>query len=452
MIKHQSRTGQSTLEVMVALSILVVCSVALITVVFGNQFMAQYAGQQHDALRVSQEYIEQAKAFAQNNFDALGSSTTSNSGYTNELMVEQIDFLTKKLTSRTTWYVSPGRTSNVELVSIITNWRSLLPDDGTGPGEDPTGEWQCPITAGTVDLGPGNQGTDIVIKDTTVFISGVASASAKPDIYTIDVSDIYSPSEISNINTGKGINSLAINGNYLYAAQNDTANQLQIIDVSNPGAMLLVSSTTLVSSNKPGLSIFEYKHYVYIGTEFGTGNELQIFDVSNPQTPVPIAGLNLNMNINDIYIFDDRAYLATSGFNQELAVVDVSNPNAPTQIDSFDCASQCSGSTQGMSVFAPNTNDIFLGTNSQLVKLSASTTPIQVQGQYNANGAVYDTYARGYLSFLANSNSNKELQIAHIATTSPYLYSSLNFPQMATGVTYRDNVVECTKDLPLSSS
>ena len=50
--------------------------------------------------------------------------------------------------------------------------------------------------------------------------------------------------------------------------------------------------------------------------------------------------------------------------------------------------------------------------------------------------------ARDDLAFIASSNSNREFQVINISDpNNPSLWSYFNFPQVATGIDYEDNLV-----------
>jgi uncharacterized protein (UPF0333 family) len=437
------RAGQMTLEVLIALAVLTVAISAIVIVVMSNQYTASFSERQHQALRLAQQSIESARAFSQQNFDALSSSTTTNDIFHVVLSTQNVDDYTKRVTSTVSWNAFPGRTSSVYLEGLITNWRALPPDDGTGGGSNPTGDWQNPFTAGTVDLGAGNAGTDIAIKDSIVYMSAVASDNKKDDFFVVDVSNINAPTTIGHLDTGYGLNAIAAIGTYVFGAHDRTSKQLQVIDVSNPSSPRLMASTTLSDNNQKTISIFAKGTFVYIGTQTATGKEFQIYSVANPLNPQFVGAYEVGGNVNDIWVFNNRAYLAVGGIGTELIILDVSNPANPSLVSTFDCVNGCSESVTGQSVFAPTYNTVYLGTENQLVILNTSViTNITVKGKLSTNGGVIDLYARDTLAFLATNNSNQELQIVSIADqTNPTMYATFNFPQVATGIIYRDNVV-----------
>ena len=437
------RRGQSTLEILVALSVLIISVSAAIAVFFSNQLAAEFSSRQHQALQLAEQGLEIAKAKAVDSFDSLASSTSSFDVFQKEIIVEDIDFYTKKVTSRVSWLIDSSRQSNVSLTTVLTNWRAIEPDDGTGPGSPPAGDWMNPMTAGTIDLGPGNEGTDLAVKDEVVFITAKASDNKKKDLLSINVSNISSPVKIGEINTGYGLNSIFVLGNYAYVVQAKTSNQFQIVNISEPASMSLISETTLSGAGKQGLSIAVKDEFAFIGTEKSSGSEFYVFNVSNPVSPQLVKSIELGANVQDVHVFNDRVYLATNSTSSEAVIFDIINPVNPVQLASFDCSAVCSDSTQGLSVFPATYNTLFLGTNFGLeVVDTENLSSLSRQGGYASGGSVNDVYAIDYLAFLATSNSNTEFQVINISNlNNPHIYSSFNFPQMATGIAYRNNVV-----------
>jgi len=103
-------------------------------------------------------------------------------------------------------------------------------------------------------------------------------------------------------------------------------------------------------------TIFAKNDYVYIGTSLSNeGSELQVFDVSNPGSPSHEKSIEINDHVNDLYVFKDRLYAATSKINKELIVYDITDPSDPIEIASYNHPSGT-----GNSIFATSYGDAFL--------------------------------------------------------------------------------------------
>ncbi len=427
--------GQSTLELLVALVVIILTVSAVIVVSFGNQSLSVEAELSNLALLKAREDLEDARADARENWVALVSSSQVDGQFTREVIVENTSNYEKKVTARVSWTTDPLRPQKIELVTILTDW---ITSSDEGGGSDPIGEWNNPRTAGTIDLGPGNEGTDLAVVEGTVFIVAEASDPKKKDFYSINVTNIDAPTERASIDIGKGLNSIALMGSYAYVAQANSSNQLQIVGISNPNTPSLAAEISLQSNTQDGASVFALDNYAYVGSASSAGKEFQIFNVSNPISPSFVSSVEIGADVNDIYVYRNRAYLATSKTTGEVLIFDISVPVSPQQIAAFDY-----GSTPGLSVFANSFNDFYAGIgNTFVIVNSTNLNSLSVIGSYNTGGSVNDLYIRDYLAFLATANSTAEFQAINITNkANPTLHSSYNFPQLGTGITYRDNVV-----------
>ena len=427
--------GQSTLELLVALVVIILTISSVIVVSFGNQSLSVDTELNDLALLKAREDLEDARADARENWAGFVTSSQIDGQFTREIIVENTTNYEKKVTARVSWLLDPLRPQKVELTTIVTDWKTSFSEGGGG---GVIGQWNNPRTAGTIDLGPGNEGSDLAVIENTVFIVAKASDSKKKDFYSINVTNIDAPAPRASIDIGDGLNAIALMENYAYVAQDASSNQLQIVNISNPDAPSLAAQISLQNNSEEGTSIFALDNYAYVGSNSSAGKEFQIFNVSNPTNPSFTGSVEIGANVNDIYVYRNRAYLATSKTNGEILIFDVSAPTSPQQIAAFDF-----GDTPGLSVFANNLNDFYAGIGNSLVIVnSANLGSLSVIGSYNTGGQVNDIYIRDYLAFLATSNSTAEFQAVNITSkATPILHSSYNFPQLGTGITYRNNVV-----------
>lgn len=193
--------------------------------------------------------------------------------------------------------------------------------------------------SGGVDIGTGNISTDLEVRNDIAYLVADSTASSQQDFFIIDFTDFNNPIIISSLNTGPGISAVEVAGPYIFVAQSSTVNQLQIIDISNRNSPSLISQIKLplptATTTAPfATSIFYRKGFVYLGTTKWGGAEFSIIDVSNIYNPVVVGVFETGTLINDIYINNDIAYIASSDKNQ-MRVVDISNKSNPTLLDIF---------------------------------------------------------------------------------------------------------------------
>lgn len=438
--------GQSVLEVLIALSILAIVISSAVFLVFQSQSFSVDADLSNSALYLSQKQIENAQLAAKTNFSSLINSSSTVGNFFLETIVENIDSYSKKIISRASWQIENLRPQKIELETILTDWKNVVPppDQNDTGGSGLSGDWRNPRTLGTVDLGPGNEATDIDVVNKIVYLSAKASAEAKPDFYIVNAANGQNPFIISSLNTGSGLNALDVSANYAYVANESSDSHLQIIDISNINSPFLASSLKLVgvSGSAEAKSIFYAYSKIYIGIEKATGPEFHIIDVSNPLNPVELGSIEINADVNGIYVSGNFAYLATSDGAEEMKIFDVSNSAAIVKIGGYNA----SGNQVGKSAQLIGQKLYFgqkSGTSNELyiINVSSSTSP-QLLGSKEIGADLNDMRIRDNLAFLGTSDSNKEFQVWDISNPANInFWSSFNFPQVATGIDYEDNIV-----------
>jgi hypothetical protein len=137
--------------------------------------------------------------------------------------------------------------------------------------------------------------------------------------------------------------------------------------------------------------------------------------------------------------------LATSN-ETELEIFDVSTPSSVTLIGGFDAPGN-SEDGQGLDLVG---NKLYLGrtlgashTNHSEFHIVDVINPAAISnlGDKDLAADLNDLRIRESLAFLATSDS-KEFQVWNISDqANPVLWSSFNFPQIASGVDYEDNFV-----------
>jgi hypothetical protein len=190
-----------------------------------------------------------------------------------------------------------------------------------------------------INIGIGNNSTDIEVRNDFVYLSADSSVASMPDFYIIDNTNPSSPSIVSSLNTGPGINAIDVAGPYVFVAQASTANQLQIIDIhdrNNPKVIsqLKVKLPTATTTPPFAQSIYYKSGYIYLGTSKWNGEEFNIIDVSNIKSPVIVGTFDTGTLINDVSVLDDKAYLATSD-QMQMRTIDLSDKSKPKLLDSF---------------------------------------------------------------------------------------------------------------------
>jgi len=441
--------GQSTIEILIALTVLTISLTGAAAVIFSSQSLSVDAQESNQAIRLAGKGLEAARALARDDFSALASSSSTKDEFLEEVAVENVGATTKKVTSRVSWRTDPLRVQKVELTTLMTNWYSSVSSGGDTGGGGLAGDWSRPKTLSSIDLGPGNSATDLDVINKIVYLSAIASSLSKPDFFVINATDGQNSYIVSELDTGPGLNSVDVAGSYAYVANNSVNAQLQIIDLTNAANPVLIKSYKLPNTSGPGAignSIFYSNSKVYIGTQKATGPEFHIIDVSSANNPTELGSFEINADVNGIRVVGSTAYLAVSS-NDELKILDVSNPANITQIGNYDAPGD---SEDGKSLFLVGTKLYLarlLGGNHDdhhelhVLDVSNPASP-QNLGSKNFTSSINDIAVRDNIAFLATDDSNEEFQALDVSNPASITkISSFNFPNIATGIDYEDNLI-----------
>lgn len=437
-----NRLGQSVVEILIAIAVIATAVSSVILVAFGNQ-AAIIDSQNHiRALQLAKTNLEEVKANARQSFASAAASSATEDIFLKEILVEDITPYEKKVISRVSWTTDPLRPQKEELTTIITDPIAILAQGGDDGGGGTTGDWQNPRTLGSVDLGPGNSATGLDVINKIIYMSAEASAAAKPDFFIINATSGQTPFVASSINTGPSLNAVDAAGDYAYVANKDVDAQLQIVNVSNILLPLISSSFKLPGVSGTGAvghSIFYHNSNVYIGTKQATGPEFHIVGVSDQFNPAAMGDLEINGDVNSIFIGNNYAYLATSLDSKEIMILDISDPGDIDEIGFYNL----SGSSDAKSLYLLGGNLLVGRAGGELVSLDvADPGSIQPRDTANIGADINGIVSRDDLSFLGTSDSNREFQVWNIEDPENIvLWSYFNFPQVVTDLDYEDNIV-----------
>lgn len=453
-----NQRGQSLIEVIVALGIFTVSLAASFQLFFGGQNLSSGSVNTELALNYAQEGIEAVRTIRDRSWAELtagdhglefngyewmfGSSSTSDSKdiFTRTVFVYDVAE-NIKIASTTISWLDGGSTKTLVIVEELTNWESPLQ---TSCKTQPlSGNWATPQTIATGDLGAGNVGQDIIVKYPYAYMAGFAASSAKPDIFVFDVSNPSGSLPIlKSIDIGAGgTNYLAINGDYLYAASNNDSKEFLVFDISDPANMSLVTSLDLSGSSN-AISVATYSNVAVVGRLESASYQLTFIDISNPSSPQIVAEFSGLDDVHDFAVTDQYLYVMEDS-GTDIRIYDISNPNSPTYVTGFNI--DAIDYYSSYLFYKGGNRHLLLGGNeNEFQVVGASTTDsMYVRDQLDMSGTVNDIVcAVGDLAFLATSNSNKEFTIVNVADPDNIVeYSSLNYPQIGTGIDYYNNVV-----------
>ncbi len=459
-------SGQMLVEVLIALALFVIIITSVITIFFNGQLSAVDNSKVREASSISRNGIEAVRFIRDANWENMldGQYGLEFSGgqwqfngtsdvvgeYTRTISISTEEENVKKIVSQVTWEDGRLGQQEVKLATFLSDWKNVPPPGGDP--EDPggggiAGDWQSPVTLGSVNLGPGNSATDVDVLNKIVFLSTEASTPSKPDLHIVDATDGMNPFVITDLNTGEGLNAVDVSGNYAYVANNDKdVSHLQIINVGDIYNPSLASQIWFTDAGE-AMAVFYLDGKVYVGTEKeGGGKEFHIVDVTSPYSPSLVGDLEIGEDVNGIFVKDDKAYLATSD-SDELIVVDITDPLNPSIYSTFGVEGD---SEDGKTAYIVG-DKLYLGrlvggkhTNHHEFHILDVADPLNPSnlGSVDLQASLNDISVRSNLAFMATSLANNEFQIWDITDpAAPVLFSAFNFPQVATGIDYEDNLV-----------
>lgn len=448
------------LEVLIALGVFVMAITAAIQLFFGGQSLSVDSVNAILASDYVQEGIGAVRAIRDRGWAELtagnhglvfidgqwqlSGASDSRDAFTRVVSIGPgADDNVKMATTTITWQTDPLRTQKIELVEQLTNWQNLL--SGGCLGDPLSGNWQSPQVLGTADLGPGVSGTDVTVRLPYVFVSGVSSTASKHDIFVFDVSNPASPVLVKSLDIGSGgIESLYLQGNFLYAASKNDAKELIIFNNAGAPANLSEIGSYNLSGSTDGISVVAFASTTAIGRYDSAAYEIAFLNVTYPSEPALINEIATGGDVHDFHATLDKLYAVSQQSDEDIWIFDISDALNPAPIGTYDIA----GTTEDLSVYGLIKNDTFnllVGNDSnELLTIGATTTDqTYVRDLINIGGDINDIVcSRGDLVFLSTGNSNKEFVIVNVADPDNLVeYANLNFPQVATGVDYAENKV-----------
>lgn len=459
MIVIHAKNGQSLIEIIISIGLFAL-AIGGAFLLLGNQLSnLQMIRNSITATTKAEEGLEGARlirdrdwnelgagahglAFISNTWQFQGNSDVEG-GFTRTVTVSDISSNERLISSSTNW-TSLFLPQTFTLTSVLTNWRNLVPLLLSG-------NWRNPQTIGSIDLGPGNSATSLAVRNSFVYITATASDSGKKDFYIINATDGANPVISGSVNTGEGLNSVAISGNYAYVAHDDDDNQFQIINISNPSTPSLRSQLEMPSPNdEEGLAIAVAGQYAYLGTKRSPGGpEFFVIDTTNPSNPQVVGTLEISDDINDVFVFENRVFLATSKDTQEFIIINATSPTTPVQVTAVDLPGTNENgrglyiNSQDNRAYLARTFGNNVTANHEIAIIDVTNPDIPtVLGTKNFPADVISVFAADNLAFFGTSNANEEFQI--FDATNPMnmsYYAGLNFPQIATDLAFENNII-----------
>jgi hypothetical protein len=212
----------------------------------------------------------------------------------------------------TNLYVVTGDSGNEVRIYDITTPSTLSSDD----------------LVASIDIPGTSKARTIAYYDDTLYVASQED-TGQSEIYTYDVSDLGSISQLDNLNDpGSSFSDVRLHNGYAYLASSMDTMELRIVDVFDPADLQFAAGGGYNVTDTPdGTSIAALGDYVLLGRNQGdVTEELHLFDIS--QSPVPPsapwnAETGESVNALDADPTSTYAFAANNHDSQELIVLNV---------------------------------------------------------------------------------------------------------------------------------
>lgn len=385
--------------------------------------------------------------------------------------------------SDTNWTSERNRAQGILYGTLVSNIEEVKRLGGGCDPFPPSSDWDTPVSFGGLSASYfDGQGTGVAVSDVSGrrFAYLTTDSANQENFYAIDTSD-FDPSDDESVaeediyplkvGNNYGLNGVAVgkigNNSYAFVLLNNVFGQLQVVNVTNPETPLVIAgaSTTLPKfASGIGRSIFYYDEKIYIGTNYGNcasgcadpeqNNELHIYDVSDPSDPQPDGSIWVNRDVNDIYIRDGVAFLATGpGDISPYTPLQIYDINTGSLLGTFPFTNKRAGTA----VF-PLGNRLYFGLERKnssdkdfyILDISDNANPTELASVSleENNTEVGDLLVQGNFAFigLEGGNSQNNFQVWNILDLdnlwriNPKACND-EFPQNLNGLVYKDNLI-----------
>lgn len=238
----------------------------------------------------------------------LSGGSDTNGIYTRQVAIASNGATRKTVASTVSWGES-GQTRQVTTSSQLTNWMATL-----------IKSWTNPVQRGTYDASGANDAIKVATQGTYAY---VVRNDGTPDFLIINISNPASPTLVGSLSLAGVPTNIAVSGNYAYVTNTSDTAEMQIIDVTTPTTPVLRSSFNAAGASD-GTGVYVSGSFAYLTRKANSANnEFVIINVATPTSPTRVSWLNLNVNMNEVYVYGLTVYIVTDSDTQE--VIELSN-------------------------------------------------------------------------------------------------------------------------------
>ncbi len=477
--RPDSRNGFATLEILLAMTIIVMAISTILPLVSGGQSVSVSSQTDQEALYKAQDLLENARAISRSDFGSvITTSITNDDIYQKQTVVDptSVTQCGKNVKSNVSWQID-SRLLSASLSTHLGDIATATALGGNCDSDPPPVGWAPPDTWASSNFSLGSP-TGMDALNRIVYMTGNGNPTSAENFYIANTNGVAkgtSSGLFITFSNGFKVNArlndikvakLSDGKTYAFVARDTTTNQFQVIDVSdiyNPVSkgLFQLANVSSTGSYPQGWRLFYYDNRVYIVTRFTAGPELHIFDVSNPSSINEIgSGTELGLTVNSFVVTQKNiggtlyrfAYMATSSDSKELFVINVTNPSSVVEVTGASRNLKNPDYADGNAVFLVG-NRLYFGRDSSspydLYVFDTTSNPLTVSGglpilgQADVGTSVIGLAVSGQYAFLATAQVNSEFKVWKSDPNNlTSIYTSFNFPNIVNnGIKYANDWV-----------
>ena len=249
-----------------------------------------------------------------------GTGSTTQDAFTTSVVLEAIDDNSFLVTSTTNWEISRDRKSSTSVQSLVTNWRK----------EQTIGDWSSISIEGSIVISGTPLFRNVHIDGQYAFVTGETTAGGN-GLYIFDISDTENPQRVASdfSLTGNGHHMVSVGSGLIIVVEQEFP-EVILYDISSPSTLSV--SDQLDGINVPGdgkaVTVATYNNYVFIGAKNNaTEDEFYSYSI-NGDSLTFLDSFDTDGSLNDIFLQNGYAYMASGDNIAELRVLDVFDPNS----------------------------------------------------------------------------------------------------------------------------
>lgn len=408
--------GFSVVEVLLAAAVFGMLVTALIgALVYGRASTAD-AGDNQRAMYLAEEGLGAVRNMSNSSFALLvdgtyglsqagGQWTLSGSSdktdiYTRQIVIATAGTNRKTVTATVTWPDPSGTNNSVSSTIRLVNWEATIK------------LWSNAIAAGNAN--PATAGVKVATKGNYAF---VVLNAATNNFIVVNISNPAAPSIALTTTFTNTPTNIFISGNYAYVTTSTNTTGLEIIDISTPTSPTLTKSVSITGAvASRGVYVNNGYAFVVRAASATAGiNEFVVVDVRTPASASVVGNYNNDIQMNEVYVYGNYAYVATSSTTQEMLVINIITPTAPSLAGTYNPTTP----NVAALTISGHDNVVFLGMSTTLdaVNITVPITPARL-GTFTAAGTVQDISMdiTNQFGFIGTTSTTGEFQVVNIGS------------------------------------